>query len=104
MRSTSVHRFCRAAGVKSTARIFAASLGAAGLLAGCGSLDRSNLFATGRDARTYNPQTGRYEWPEDEPSKPRPSAARPAPERTGAGPDDGRAFNPQTGRFERADE
>ena len=60
MRSTSVHRFCRAGIVKS-----GALLGSAVLLAGCASLDRPDLFATGRDARTYNPQTGRYEWPEE---------------------------------------
>ena len=85
-------------------------IGAACVLAGCGSLDRSDLFGTGRDARAYNPQTGRYEWPDDEPARrpakpravPRGNAA--APERNDAGPDDGRVFNPQKGRFENVDE
>ena len=34
----------------------------AALLASCTSTD--NLFNTGRDARIYNPRTGRYEWPD----------------------------------------
>lgn len=86
--------------------MFLASLCAASFLAGCGSLDHTDFFATGRDARTYNPQTGRYEWPDDIPSKPRVSsrATRPAPERKDAAPDDGRVFNPQTGRFERTED
>ena len=83
--------------------IFAAALCAASFFAGCGSLDHPNFFATGQDARTYNPQTGRYEWPDSEPSKPRviSRVTHPAPERNDAAPDDGRVFNPQTGRFER---
>ena len=86
-------------------RILAACLSTAGIFTGCGSLERSNLFATGRDARTFNPQTGRYEWPDDEPARsPSTRRASPPPERKDAAPDDGRAFNPQTGRFERADE
>ena len=87
----------------------AVPLGVSCLLAGCGSLDRSDLFGTGRDSRTYNPQTGRYEWPDDEPSR-QPAKRRvssrlndASPERKDAGPDDGRVFNPQTGRFENAD-
>jgi hypothetical protein len=31
-------------------------------LGGCASSE--NLFNTGRDARIYNPMTGRYEWPD----------------------------------------
>ena len=85
--------------------ILAASLCIADIFAGCSSLERSNLFATGQDARTFNSQTGRYEWPDDEPaqrtSRPR---ARSTQERKEAPSDDGRVFNPQTGRFERADE
>ena len=72
-------------------------------LAGCGSLDLPDLAATGRDARTYNPQTGRYEWPDNEPArqpaKPRVKARDDAPA-DAAKPSDGRDFNPQTGRFE----
>ena len=81
-------------------------IGIACVLAGCSSLDPSELLATGRDARTYNPQTGRYEWPEDEPAR-RPAQARvssrgniAAPERNDSEPEDGRVFNPQKGRFE----
>ena len=99
MSSARVHRF-------SKIRHIAALLGVVCLCAGCGSLDRSELFATGRDARTYNPQTGRYEWPDDEPSR-RPAQSRAAargshaaPERNDIGPDDGRVFNPLKGRFE----
>ena len=78
----------------------------AGLLAGCGSLERSELFATGRDARTYNLQTGRYEWPDDEPAQARGVSRRndAAPKRKDTPPDDGRVFNPQKGRFESAGE
>lgn len=32
--------------------------------AGCTPTTSQNLFNTGRDARVYNPATGRYEWPD----------------------------------------
>jgi hypothetical protein len=35
------------------------------LITGCKSPDPGNLFNTGKDARVYNPMTGRYEWPDD---------------------------------------
>lgn len=62
-------------------------------VAGCGSLDNpfAGLFRTGRDARTYNAQTGDFEWPEDS-SKPR----RAAPGGAAAGAErksDGRYFD-----------
>lgn len=85
-------------------RVLAACLCTAGIFTGCGSLERSNLFATGRDARTFNPQTGRYEWPDEPARSPSTRRASPPPERKDAAPDDGRAFNPQTGRFERTGE
>ena len=70
-------------------------------LAGCGSPGLgSNLFNTGRDARVYNPATGRYEWPEEEV---RPKSRHTPAARTAAPPadsGDGRAYNPATGRWE----
>ena len=33
-------------------------------LAACKSSQTENLFNTGRDARVYNPISGRYEWPD----------------------------------------
>ena len=70
-------------------------------LAGCGSPSPgSNLFNTGRDARVYDPATGRYEWPAGEA---RPQPRRSAPTRMAvppADPGDGRAYNPATGRWE----
>lgn len=38
-------------------------LASAIVLTSCASPEPSNLFNTGRDARVYNPTTGRYEWP-----------------------------------------
>ena len=74
----------------------------AALLTACGALDHTDLGATGRDARIYNPQTGRYEWPDEPSSSPRkmPSAAT-REARTDVTPDDDRVFNPQTGRYEK---
>ena len=79
-------------------RVLAAAAVALG--AGCHSLDNpfSSIPNTGRDARIYNVQTGRWEWPEkDRPrSTPKPArtaAATPAPK------DDGRNYDPQKGRF-----
>ena len=76
---------------------------AAALLTGCGSLDPESLLGTGRDARAYNAQTGRYEWPDEPPSSP-PAKPRAATReaRTDVMPDDERVFNPQTGRYEKA--
>lgn len=45
---------------RAVAAILALYLGT--LLASCAPTD--NLFNTGRDARIYNPMTGRYEWPD----------------------------------------
>ena len=75
------------------------------LFAGCGSLEHPDFFASGHDTRTYNAQTGRYEWPDDASRKPRPRPPRDRANdaRQEAAPDDGRVFNPQTGRFERTD-
>ena len=67
-------------------------------LAGCGSFDHLDFPATGRDARTFNPQTGRYEWPDDPPAH-RP-ARRPAPDAAPRGDTGERDYNPQTGRFD----
>ncbi len=70
-------------------------------LAGCGSPGTgSNLFNTGRDARVYNPATGRYEWPEEE-LRPKPRKTD-SPRTTAPQPDmgDGRAYDPATGRWE----
>jgi hypothetical protein len=81
---------------------------AASLFAGCDSLNRPDYFASGRDARVFNPQTGRYEWPDDappaRPRKPRVSLSdEPANadgRRTGLNPQDDRVFNPQTRQYE----
>lgn len=81
---------------------------AAMLCAGCSSINDSALTASGRDARVYNPQNGRYEWPDEAagatPRKPRVSLrdtpTKRSAERGGAEPRDGRTYNPQTGRYE----
>jgi len=86
------------------------AFGCAALLALSGCADTPNnparaLFRSGDDARTYNPMTGRYEWP-DESTTPRTrisSGTRPAqgeaspPDQRG---EDARTYNPQSGRFE----
>jgi hypothetical protein len=76
------------------------------LVAGCSSFrSGGDLFATGRDARVFNPSTGRYEWPE-EPSR-RAAARRSSrlsasdPSATPAG--DGRVYNLEKGRYEWSD-
>ena len=82
-------------------RLLAAA--ALALCAGCNSLDSplSNfvIFRTGRDARTFNPQTGEFEWPKD--TTPRPAGK--APRRAAAAPpapkDDGRYYDPMRGGF-----
>ena len=33
-------------------------------IVGASCTQNENLFNTGRDARVYNPMTGRYEWPD----------------------------------------
>ena len=85
--------------------LFAAALGSAVILSACQSLEETNLFASGRDARTFNPQTGRYEWPkESAPSAPRVSPRDEQPavssKRGLLNSGDERVFNPQTGRYE----
>ena len=72
--------------------------------AGCSSLDNPlanlTIFHTGRDARTFNPQTGEYEWPKD--ATPRPAARtprRPAAAATPAPGGDGRYYDPMRGGF-----
>ena len=81
-------------------RLFAAA--AFALCAGCTSLDNPlanlGIFHTGRDARTFNAQTGEYEWPKDAAPRPqtrvrRTAAATPPPK------DDGRSFDAVRGEF-----
>lgn len=73
------------------------------LCAGCNSLDHplSNLalLHTGRDARTFNAQTGEYQWPKD--ATPRPAVTRPrrAADATPAPAADGRSYDPVRGSF-----
>ena len=73
------------------------------LCAGCNSLDSPlagfRIFQTGHDARTYNPQTGRYEWPNDVTPRPQTRVARAAAATTSAPKDDGRSYDPQRGRW-----
>jgi hypothetical protein len=38
-------------------------------LVACETPRTENLFNTGRDARVYNPATGRYEWPGEQPGR-----------------------------------
>jgi hypothetical protein len=85
--------------------LFTAALGSAVIFSACQSLERTDFFASGRDARTFNPQTGRYEWPkEPAPSAPRVSLREHRPAETSRGgllnSCDERVFNPQTGRYE----
>ncbi len=78
-------------------------------LSACHSLDSPSYPGTGGDARVYNPQTGRFEWPERDaqpagPDRRRISSRdepRGAPTRGGA---DERTYHPQTGRWEQARE
>ena len=49
--------------LRSTLRLLGVLL-LASTLVGCTPTTEQNLFNTGRDARIYNPLTGRYEWPE----------------------------------------
>lgn len=83
--------------------LFVACLG----IGACSPIER-DLFASGRDARVYNPQTGRYEWPEeDRPARRRKSAAvastqrETKPEATPSG--DGRVYDLEKGRYEWSD-
>ena len=79
-----------------------AAIAAFALCAGCNSLDNPlsgfRIFQTGRDARTFNPQTGEYEWPKDAAPRPRPRVARSAAA-TPPPKDDGRSFDPMRGEF-----
>ena len=81
---------------------YAPHLLAAALCAGCNSLDNplSNLrlLHTGRDARTFNAQTGQYEWPKDTTPRPLPRV-RPTAAATPPPKDDGRSFDPLRGEF-----
>ena len=45
----------------------AAGFAASAFLTGCGTLENplARFFHTGHDARTYNSQTGQFEWPEE---------------------------------------
>ena len=82
-------------------RLLAAA--ALALCTGCNSLDNPlanfSLLHTGRDARTFNAQTGQYEWPPDaaprtpSPAQRRTAAATPAPST------DGRSYDPMRGGF-----
>ena len=84
-----------------------ASLAALLVLSGCAEPDTAlrNLTRSGRDARYYNPATGRYEWPDEDtaPRRPRKADAIGATLREQekpAAPDDGRNYNPQTRQFD----
>lgn len=66
-------------------------------LSACGSGDK-DWFNTGRDARAYNPQTGRYEWPDEDPAPRR--AKPPQPIDPAAGAPEERAFDPKKRAFE----
>lgn len=75
------------------------------LCAGCNSLDNPladfRILRTGRDTRTFNPQTGEYEWPHNttpRASGQRSQALRAAPA-TPAPSSDGRYYDPQKGAF-----
>ena len=78
------------------------TLAALALGTGCTSLDNplSNLplLHTGRDARTFNSQTGEYEWPKDATPRPQPRV-RPTAAATPPPQDDGRSFDPMRGEF-----
>jgi hypothetical protein len=83
-------------------------------LAACSDLSNNpldTLARSGRDARYFNPQTGHYEWPEEEaPHRPARSAAidqavresntRSAEKPVTPGAADGRVFNPMKQQFE----
>lgn len=78
------------------------AVAALALGAGCSSLDNPitnlGIFRTGRDARTFNPQTGEYEWPKAATPRPQPRVARTAAA-TPPPKDDGRPFDVQRGEF-----
>jgi hypothetical protein len=85
--------------------LFVAALGCVVMFSACQSLERTDFFASGRDARTFNPQTGRYEWPKESvPSSPRVSLrderSAESSKRGLLNSSDERVFNPQTGRYE----
>lgn len=82
---------------------------AAVLGTGCSPFsDTGDPFASGRDGRYYNPQTGRYEWDNSAPKPRRPnrapqvSAALQQAEENRT-PTDGRVYNMQSGRYEWSD-
>jgi hypothetical protein len=83
------------------------ALAALALLAGCNSLDNPlagfDPLRTGRDARTYNVQTGEYEWPRDSTPRPRPRTARTAAAATPAPAGDGRYYDPMKREFTEPD-
>ena len=83
------------------------SIGALVAVSGCADPDTTlrDLTRTGRDARYYNAQTGRYEWPDDDaPRRPRKSEAVSATLREQENPaapsDAERPYNPQTRQFD----
>ena len=75
---------------------------AAVLCAGCAQNSEPDYFNSGRDARTYNPMTGRYEWPDEPPRRQTAPSSGPArtPPAPAASADDERVYNPQTRQFE----
>ena len=82
------------------------ALAALALCAGCNSLDNPfaglRLFHTGRDARTFNPQTGEYEWPKEATPRPKTHVAPASSHMTSTTPapkSDGRPYDPQKGAF-----
>lgn len=76
------------------------ALGVIACATGCSPLTSGvDPFATGRDAREYNPATGRYEWAERE--RPRKaSAAGTAATESQPPTADSRRYDLQKGRFE----
>ena len=85
--------------------LLAATAGLA--LAACHSLDSPSFPTSGSDARVYNLQTGRFEWPDGDGQSSRADQRRSslagdrreAPTRISG---DERSYNPQTGRWENA--
>jgi len=83
------------------------AIAALALFAGCNSLENPfagfSPFRTGHDTRTFNPQTGEYEWPKDATPRPRSRAPRTTGTDAPAPADDGRSFDPQKREFTEPD-
>ena len=81
------------------------TIGLLALLAGCQSLDNPfagfRPFKTGHDARTFNVQTGEYDWPRDAAPRPRTRGARKTAAPAAAG--DGREYDLQRREFAEPD-